>query len=362
MARHNRDMGYEAVLLVSFGGPERREDVQPFLDNVLRGKSVPEARRQEVAEHYYRFDGRSPLSAANRALQAGLERELAAHGPRLPVYLANRNWHPLLPDVLRQMAADGVGRALAVVTSAFGSYSGCRQYLEDIERARRAAGEGAPQVDKVRLFFNHPDFIAIWAERVRSGLAQAGPGAAVLFTAHSIPLAMAETGPYEAQLREAARLVAEAADARDFQLAYQSRSGPPQQPWLEPSVETALDALAARGVNAVVLAPLGFLADHMEVVYDLDVEAAAHARSLGLRMVRLATPGDHPALPALLRELILERIDTAQRRRASGSLEAWGDVCPEGCCLMPSPSHRATTAAAKQLPNTLTAVRPISRN
>jgi len=354
-------MSYDAVLLVSFGGPECPEDVEPFLDNVLRGKPVPPARRREVAEHYLRFGGRSPIVAATAALHAALRRELKAHGPDLPVYLGNRNWHPLLADTLRAMAADGIQRALAIVTSAFGSYSGCRQYLDDIARARLEVGPSAPAVDKIRLFYNHPAFLAIWAERVRQALAQAGPEAALLFTAHSIPVEMAAAGPYQRQLQAAAQLVAAAARHPEFHFAYQSRSGPPHQPWLEPSVEAVLPSLKQQGARAVVLAPLGFLSDHMEVVYDLDVEAAEQARALGLNCVRVPTPGDHPGFAALLRELILERVDPAQPRRATGSSGAWSDVCPEGCCIV-APSQRATTAAAKQLPNTLTAVRPMSKN
>src|SRR6185437_7093800 len=354
-------MPWDAVVVVSFGGPERAQDVLPFLDNVLRGRNVPPERRAEVAEHYYHMGGRSPIGAANRALVAALQQELDARGHRLPVYLGNRNWHPFLADTLRAMAAAGVARALALVTSAFGSYSGCRQYLEDMDRARAAVGPRAPELAKIRLFFNHPEFIAINAERVRAGLGQAGPQAALLFTAHSIPVSMADSGPYVEQLSEASRLVAEAAGREDFALAYQSRSGPPHQPWLGPSLEAALQAARDRGAGGVVVAPIGFLADHMEVVYDLDLEARAQAEQLGLRFVRVPTPGDHPRFPALLADLIEERLDPTQPRPALGALAAWGDACPEGCCIA-SPSQRATTAAAKQLPNTFTAVRPMSRN
>lgn len=325
---------YDAVLVVSFGGPERREDVLPFLENVLRGRNVPRARLDEVAGHYYHFDGRSPIAAATRGIIADLQRELEQHGSRLPVYGGNRNWHPFLADTLRQMAGDGIRRALAIVTSAFGSYSSCRQYLEDIARARAEVGAAAPEVDKIRLFYNHPAYLALWRERLAAGLARL-PGAALVFTAHSIPTAMAATGPYEAQLAEACALIASGVGAPRWRLAYQSRSGPPQQPWLEPSLDTVLGQLHAEGATGVVLAPLGFLSDHMEVVYDLDVEAAARCRELGLAMERIRTVGDHPGFAPLLRTLIAERLDPTLARLAAGPRPAWPDACPQGCCLPP---------------------------
>ena len=243
-------------MLVSFGGPEGPEDVEPFLNNVLRGRNVPAERRREVAQHYLELGGVSPIGAATRAMAAALQTRLDTGGPRLPVYIGNRNWHPLLPDTLRQMSADGVSSALAVVTSAFGSYSGCRQYLEDMERARAAVGEEAPRLDKIRLFYNHPEFLAIWAERTAAALEAAPKGAELLFTAHSIPLSMARTGPYEEQLQEACRLVAAACGRTQFTLAYQSRSGPATQPWLEPSLESALAEAGARHASGVVVAPI----------------------------------------------------------------------------------------------------------
>ena len=326
-------MGYGAILLVSFGGPEGPEDVEPFLSNVLRGRNVPAERRREVAQHYYELGGASPIGAATRAMAAALQTKLDAAGPRLPVYIGNRNWHPLLPDTLRRMAAEGVTSALAVVTSAFGSYSGCRQYLEDMERARTAVGESAPRLDKVRLFYNHPEFLAIWAERVAAALETAPAGSGLIFTAHSIPLDMARRGPYEEQLREACRLVAAACGRSQWTLAYQSRSGPPAQPWLEPSVESAL--AAARQAPGVVVAPIGFLSDHMEVVYDLDHEARQQAEALQLAFTRVKTPGDHPRFAGLLQELIRERCDPGRARQAVGQCEAWPDVCPADCCLSP---------------------------
>jgi ferrochelatase len=328
-------MAYGAILLVSFGGPEGPEDVEPFLSNVLRGRNVPAERRREVAQHYLELGGVSPIGAATRAMAAALQTRLDMAGPRLPVYIGNRNWHPLLPDTLRQMAADGVTSALAVVTSAFGSYSGCRQYWEDMERARAAVGEAAPRLDKIRLFYNHPEFLAIWAERTAAALEAAPAGSELVFTAHSIPLSMARTGPYEEQLQEACRLIAAACGRTRFVLAYQSRSGPPAQPWLEPGLESVLQEAAVRRAPGVVMAPVGFLSDHMEVVYDLDHEARQQAEKLQLGFTRVKTPGDHPRFAELLQELIRERCDPARPRRAAGRCDPWPDLCPEGCCLSP---------------------------
>jgi len=314
-------------VVVSFGGPERREDVLPFLENVLRGRNVPRSRLEEVAQHYDHFDGRSPIGAATRAMIAALQSELEAHGPAWRVYGGNRNWHPFLEDTLRQMADDGVRRALALVTSAFGSYSGCRQYLDDIERARRAVGTRAPVVEKLRLFYNHPELIAIMAERVAASEGH------LIFTAHSIPTAMAAAGPYQQQLAEACALVATAAGRDHWRLAFQSRSGPPRQPWLEPSLDTVLTAARAGGADAVTIVPIGFLADHMEVVFDLDVEARQRCAALGLRMTRIKTASDHARFPGLVRELILERTASTPRR-ALGPSPAWPDLCPAGCCQL----------------------------
>jgi ferrochelatase len=328
---------YDAVLLVSFGGPEGREDVQPFLANVLRGRPVPTARIAEVVRHYERFGGVSPLNAQNRALLAALEAELASRGPRLPLYWGNRNWHPFLADTLRRMATDGVRRALAFVTSAFSSYSGCRQYLEDIARARAAVGPTAPLVEKLRAFYDHPGFIAAHAHRVREALAalpEPRRADCLVFTAHSIPVAMAETSRYESQLREACRLVADAAGQGEWHLVFQSRSGSPSQPWLEPDISDCLRNLAEAGVREVLVSPIGFVSDHMEVVYDLDVEAAALARDLGLKLVRAGTPGTHPAFVSMIRELILERTEGLPPRRLSRlpppPPECAADCCPRG--------------------------------
>ena len=333
------DPTYDALLLVSFGGPERPEDVMPFLENVVRGKQVPRERLLEVAEHYYQFGGVSPINEQNRALLAALAAELAAHGPSLPLYWGNRNWRPLLADTLRQMADDGVRHALAFFTSGFSSYSSCRQYLENIAAARQEVGPNAPQIDKLRAFFNHPGFIEPMAERVRAALEQIPDSrraaAALLFTAHSIPQTMADTCRYEAQLREACRLVAGALDRSAWRLVFQSRSGPPTQPWLEPDVRDALRELAAAGQRDVVVAPIGFISDHLEVVFDLDTEAQQVARELGLNMIRAGAVGAHPTFVAMVRELVQERLGQTSERRALGELGASHDVCPRDCCPPP---------------------------
>jgi ferrochelatase len=301
---------YDAVLVVSFGGPERREDVLPFLENVLRGRAVPRERMLEVAEHYYHFGGASPIGAATRGIIGSLEAELRARGPALAVYGGNRNWHPLLADTVAQMAADGVRRAMAFVTSAFDSYSGCQQYVEDIERARAAVGARAPVIEKIRLFHDHPEFDALMAERVAGGLANL-PGARVLFTAHSVPLSQAAGCQYVQQLEAACGRIAAKAGSTRWRLGYQSRSGPPHQPWLEPSLEECLREAVAEGVLRVVIAPLGFLSDHMEVVYDLDVAARALCSEMGLEMERVKTIGDHPRFAGLMRALLIEHMDRA---------------------------------------------------
>jgi ferrochelatase len=336
-------MNYDAIIVVSFGGPESHDEVLPFLENVLRGKNVPRERMLAVAEHYYHFDGKSPINAQNRALIAALEAELAHHGPNLPVYWGNRNWDPLLADTLRQMKADGVQRALAFVTSAYSSYSGCRQYRENIMAAQAEVGEGAPQIDKLRVFYNHPLFIEVMAERVRDAFAELShevrERAQLIFTAHSIPLSMADGCDYVKQLQEACRLTAEtlASDGitsgGDFRLVYQSRSGPPTQPWLEPDILDYLTELKQEGKkSAAVIAPIGFISDHMEVLYDLDTEARALCAELKLPIARAATAGTHPKFVSMIRELIVERMTPGSERRAIGKFSANHDVCPEGCC------------------------------
>jgi len=297
----------DALLVVSFGGPEGQDDVIPFLQNVLRGRQVPAERVEEVASHYRRFGGVSPINSQVRALIAALRDELAASHIDLPVYWGNRNWHPFLSDTIQQMAVDGRQRALAFITSPY-SYSGRRQYLDDVEAARVKVGDRAPVVEELPVFYNHPGFVEANADNLRAALAAAGDGAAVAFTAHSIPTAMEESAEYVAQVTETARLVARQAGLANWCLVYQSRSGPPTQPWLEPDIGEHLQALAHNGVAKVVVAPIGFISDHMEVIYDLDVQAREMAEGLGLTFVRAATVGTAPAFVRMIRQLI----ETAQ--------------------------------------------------
>ena len=311
---------YDAFLLVSFGGPEGPDDVMPFLANVTRGRNVSPERLASVAEHYNAFGGVSPLNQQCRDLLAAVRADFAANGLSLPLYWGNRNWTPYLADTVRQMAEDGVRRAVAFVTSAYSSYSSCRQYLDDIERARAAVGPGAPRIDKIRRFFNHPGFIEPFADSARAALAtlpaEMREQAHLVFTAHSVPLAMAEAsgptgkrGRYVTELTEAARLIAERTGtcAHPWSLAYQSRSGPPSQPWLEPDVRDHLGDLAKSGTRAVVVIPAGFVSDHMEVRHDLDLEAAETADALGLAFARAATPGTSARFASMITELVQER-------------------------------------------------------
>jgi len=331
---------YDAFLLVSFGGPEGPDDVMPFLQNVTRGRGVPPERLASVAEHYYAVGGVSPINQQCRDLLAAIRSAFPASGLSLPVYWGNRNWTPYLTDTVRTMTADGVRCAVALVTSAYSSYSSCRQYLEDIEQARAEVGPDAPRIDKIRRFFNHPGFIEPFAASAGAALAtlpaDLRDDAHLVFTAHSIPVAMAEaSGPggtnrYVAELTEAAGLVAErtGAGTHPWTLAYQSRSGPPSQPWLEPDIRDHLEELSKSGVRAVVVVPVGFVSDHMEVRHDLDVEAAETADSLGLAFARAATPGSHPRFVSMITELVQERLalpdDTAPGVPSHD--------CPADCC------------------------------
>ena len=328
---------YDALLLISYGGPEKPDDVMPFLENVVRGKNVPRERLMEVARHYEFFGGVSPINAEVRALLTALIGELNAHGPALPVYWGNRNWHPMLADALRQMADDGVCRALALVTSAFSSYPGCRQYLEEIELVRQEIGENAPQVDKIRVFYNHPGFIEPMAERVLAALdevpARRRSSARIMYTAHSIPKTMAGKCDYAEQLGEACRLVSQRVERSDWELVYQGRSGPPSQPWLGPDVGQRIREIGQSGeATDVVIVPIGFVCEHMEIVYDLDIELAALCESLAVNMVRCAVVGTHPRFVRMIRELIRERIDENPTRLALGDRGPSHDVCPADCC------------------------------
>jgi protoporphyrin/coproporphyrin ferrochelatase len=332
---------YDAFLLLSFGGPEGPADVIPFLQNVTAGRNIPVERLEHVAEHYYRFGGVSPINQQCRDLIAAVEKDFASRGVQLPVYWGNRNWDPYLADTLAAMAADGISRALAFVTSPYSSFSSCRQYLGDIEAARRQVGSGAPQVDKIRQYFNHPGFITTFAAAAtaaaRSLPVGTGDDFDLIFTAHSIPVTMAEAsgpsgGAYQAQLAEAGRLVAaEIGYQRPWLLAYSSRSGPPSQPWLEPDINDLLAERAAAGSRAVVVVPVGFVSDHMEVKFDLDVEAAETAGRLGLGYGRAATPGTDHRFVSMITDLVCERLDDAAPRTL-GVLGASPDSCPAECC------------------------------
>ena len=330
-------MNYDAVLVVSFGGPESREEVIPFLENVLRGRIIPRERILAVAEHYYHFEGKSPINQQTRELIAALKATLERSGPALPIYWGNRNRHPLLPDTMRKMKQDGIRRALGFVTSAYSSYSSCRQYREDIARAQREVGPGAPELDKLRPFFNHPAFVEAIVERVRDALqaipADAQGNVQIIYTAHSIPLSVANTSEYVRQLEEVRRLISVPLGQKNDALVYQSRSGAAGQPWLEPDILDYLRVVKARNLaSAVVLAPISFVSDHMEVWYDLDVEARQLCESLQLPMTRAETVGLHPKFIAMIRELILERMNPQLERRALGSTGPWPDICLEDCC------------------------------
>ena len=323
---------YDAILIVSFGGPEGTADVMPFLDNVMAGRPVPPAAKARIAERYHRFDGVSPINAHTRAFSAALEARLASKGPALPVYWGNRNWHPFLHDAARQMADDGVRSALVHITSLFSSYSGCRQYREDLHRAMDGL-PNAPRLHKLRAGYNHPGFIAAMADRVRDAYGRAADDAALLFTAHSLPVAMARQADYEAELRDACTLVAQALEVHDWRLAYQSNNARTGTPWLAPTIEDALLATKNAGHGAVVVAPIGFVCDHMEVVLDLDVEAREYAAGLGLDMVRAGTVGMHPRYVDMVHDLVVERTTANAGRACLGTRGPKSDCCPADCCL-----------------------------
>ncbi|ONM49717.1 ferrochelatase [Nocardia donostiensis] len=341
-----------ALLLLSFGGPERPEDVMPFLENVTRGRDVPPERLAEVAEHYLHFGGVSPINALNRDILASVTAELTAAGIDLPVYFGNRNWHPMVEDTVARMADDGIDSALVFPTSAWGGYSGCRQYDEDIARARDAVGAAAPEMVKLRHYFDHPLLIEAFADAIRAARQrlpqERRDSARLVFTAHSVPIsADAAAGPpadggglYSRQVAEAARLCAAATGAADYDLVWQSRSGPPQVPWLEPDIVDHLAALSARGVDAVVLCPVGFVSDHLEVIWDLDNEAADKAEELGMAFARAATPGTDPRFSRMVVELISEHL-TDQPVRRLGQVPGYGCTvngapCAPGCCAPPA--------------------------
>ncbi len=318
----------------------------PFLRNVVKGRDVPEERLQEVAKHYMRHGGSSPINERNRLFKKTLGAELRKYGIELPVYLGNRNWHPMLADTLASMYTDGCRNALVYVTSAYGSYSGCRQYSEDMVKAQQELVDRQPgsnlELRKLRIFYDHPDFVSATVSRVHDALQLATPRipTRLVFTAHSIPCAMAESSPYVAQLEETAGLVSNAILSnssiilRDWDLVFQSRSGPPQVPWLEPDVTDHIRILADQGVKQIVLCPLGFLTDHMEVIHDLDTEAREVAESFGLKLVRAKTVGAHPHMVRMVRKLLQEQLQGAPAERAS-DLHTRLPHCTPTCCSPP---------------------------
>jgi protoporphyrin/coproporphyrin ferrochelatase len=331
---------YDALLVLSFGGPEGPDEVRPFLENVVRGRGVPPERLDAVEEHYQHFGGVSPINARNRELIAAVRERTD-----LPVYFGNRNWHPMVEDTVAEMARDGVRRALVFATSAYGGYSACRQYHEDIARAREAVGERAPELVKLRHFFDHPAFVAANADAVRA--AGLPDDARLVFTAHSVPAAAdATAGPpdegghrYSRQVAEASRLVAAELDRDEYDVVWQSRSGPPQVPWLEPDVVDHLEALHTAGVPAVTVAPIGFVSDHVEVIWDLDTEAKERADELGLRFARAATAGPDPRFADMVVELVAEHVHGAAPRALgtvpSGGCGVNGALCAPACCAPP---------------------------
>ena len=340
-------MTYDAFLLVSFGGPEGPDDVMPFLRNVTRGRGISDERLAEVATHYQHFGGVSPINGQCRDLLASVGPSLARAGIELPLYWGNRNWTPFLSETISQMRDDGVRRALAFVTSPYGSYSSCHQYLDDIERARATVGPAAPVIDKIRHYHDHPGHIRAHVDAVDAALAtlprQRRETTRIAFTAHSIPKSMAiSSGPgggtdrYRSQLREVAEIVTDrVAPKIGWDLVWQSRSGPPQVPWLEPDINDHLRQIAGDGATSVLVSPIGFISDHLEVAWDLDHEAAETAKDLGLDFVRAATPGVHPSFVDMIVDLVAERVDAAQPRAALGTIPTW-DFCPADCCRTPA--------------------------
>ncbi|MFD1718842.1 ferrochelatase [Georgenia deserti] len=360
---------YDAVLLLSFGGPEKPEDVVPFLRNVTAGRGIPDSRLEEVGEHYYAFGGRSPINDQNRALLAALRAELAERGVTVPVAWGNRNWDPYLTDSLRELHDAGARRVLTLVTSAYASYSGCRQYREDIAAALGTLAEEGRylEVDKIRPYFNAPGFVEANVDAVVGAYERLGvppsPDAPLVFVTHSIPTTMevasgvGNPASYSGQHLDVAAVVASRAAERlgasiPWELAYCSRSGTPFTPWTEPDVGRSVTALHAGGARHVVLAPIGFISDHMEVIYDLDTEAREVADELGMPMERAATAGTHPAFVSGLVDLLLERAGSDRgevpERPTVGVLGPWHDVCPSGCCYRQAGVDSGVPAACER--------------
>jgi ferrochelatase len=335
----------DAILFVSFGGPNESADVMPFLENVTRGRGIPRERLEVVAEHYHHFGGKSPINEQNLAMIDALTKLLAQQGPDLPVYFGNRNWHPFLNDTFTQMKADGVTSVFAFVTSAFSCYSGCRQYRENLYAAQAATGTESMEIHKLRVYFNHPGFIDPLVDWVKEAK-QKSPNARLVFTAHSIPNWMADGSKYVQQLTEASRLVAEGAGVAEYDLVYQSRSGAPNQPWLEPDILDHMRDLHSKGTNDILICPIGFISDHMEVLFDLDEEARLLANELGMNLSRTQTSSHDPRFAAMIRELVLERRGDQLTHIALGNMGPSHDVCPVDCCP-PPPARPAGPPAGR---------------
>jgi ferrochelatase len=315
-------------MIISFGGPEGIADIMPFLDNVLRGKNVPEERKREVAHHYEVFGGVSPINAQNRELKSLLEKKFKSEGINLPVFWGNRNWKPYFEDAISEMKKKGIKNALGYITSAYGSYSGCRQYLENIETAKKNVGEAAPTIQRLRPFYDHPNFIEVNAQNIRTQLNNVqDPGHSIIhlaFTAHSIPVSMSQSSPYVKQLEQVCKAVAEKVGIQSWKLVYQSRSGPHQVPWLEPDICDHLEVIAKQGIKHVIVSPIGFVSDHMEVIYDLDVEAKKKSQELGLFMHRAASAGNHHWMIDMIVDLVKEQLEGKSPF-----------VCKPDCCRPP---------------------------
>jgi protoporphyrin/coproporphyrin ferrochelatase len=363
---------YDALLFVSFGGPEGPDDVLPFMENVTRGRGIPTERLIEVSAHYQLFGGVSPINGQNQALITAIQARMVERGTVLPIYWGNRNWDPYVHEAIEYMRSDGVERAIAFVTSAFSSASGCRQYREDIEKARNQVGDGAPIVDKIRVYYNHPGFIEPMIDNTITALkalqSRGTVASHLAFTAHSIPMSMALTSDYEVQLREACRLVANGVAElweqfpwgtrpgtpnyrNAWELVFQSRSGAPGQPWLEPDISDHLSERRAIGDAGVVMVPIGFISDHMEVVYDLDTQALQTANQLGLPVERAATVGTDPRFVEMICALIDERqallAGTEPVRLCLGDRGPNHDVCPQDCCPLPQRPVRPTAPSSE---------------
>ncbi|MGB1822662.1 MAG: ferrochelatase [Acidimicrobiales bacterium] len=329
---------FDSLLLLSFGGPENSDDVMPFLRNVTAGRGVPDERLAVVAEQYELFGGKSPINELNQQLLCALNEELASRGHEMATFWGNRNWHPFVTDTIADLKSLGHTSTVCLVTSAFSSYSGCRQYHEDLDRARNEV-PGAPNIERVRVYWDHPDFLGTAAEllaesRDAAGLSSETP---VLHSAHSLPLSMAANCDYQQQLNEAASIVNELAGMRGpYEVVFQSRSGPPSVPWLTPDIDQRIHELAEQGTQELLVHPLGFVADHMEVLFDLDTQSAAAAKEAGVKMVRTPTVGTHPRFVSMLVDLVEEAAGLRADRPSLSKSGPRPDKCNSQCCPAPT--------------------------